>query len=243
MPLTDVQLRRMEADYMDLDKEQKLTLVRNAIRAMPREMFPSERTAGIAMGNDWYNRQYMLGGIEQGERLAVEIANRGYYFGDGPNPITATVSARLLATALDTYGPIGSQFFENLYEQTTGPLDVDPPPRPMAIASPTINVKRSVLGWSDPVSAERINTGDRVIRLHRDDRMIFGATELLVWFNKHPDNPTNPLTRQAAPPSEREIGIVAVEEDAGPPPPEGGRRRRRKTRNGRKARKSTRRRR
>ena len=249
MPLTEAQLRRMEADYMDLDKRQKLTLVGNAIRVMPREMFRTEMMAQLATGNGWRTEQFLLGGIEQGERLAEEIANRGgYHYENQANPITATMCARMLATALDPYGPIASQFYENLYEQTTGPLDVDPPPRPVPHE---IRVRRSEIGWSDAIGTDTINTGDRVIRLGGDNRAVFLAAPLLQWFANHPDNPTNPLNRDPAPPNVREPGVAVVEEDDGPPPPGGGRRRRRRvtrstrdlgSRKGRKARKSTRRR-
>lgn len=249
MPLTEAQLRRMETDYMDLDKEQKLTLVHNAVRVMPREMFRTERMADLATGprDDWHTQQFLLGGIEQGERLAEEIANRGgRAYENEANPVTATMCARILATALDPYGPIASQFYENLYEQTTGPLDVDPPPRPVPHE---IRVRRSEIGWSDAIGTDTVQTGDRVIRLGGDNRAVFLAAPLLQWFANHPDNPTNPLNRDPAPPNVREPGVAVVEEDDGPPPA-GGRRRRRKTRStrdlgsrkGRKARKATRRR-
>ena len=250
MPLTDVQLRRMEADYLELDKPTRLTLVGNAVRAIPRGMFGTERIAQLATGNDWQNEEFLLGGIEQGERLAEDIENRGGRpYGNEPNPVTLTVCARMLATALNPYGPLASQFYENLYEQTTGPLDVDPPPRPVPPPPLEIRVRRSEVGWNDAISTDTVKTGDRVIRLGGDNRAVFLEAPLLQWFTNHPDNPTNPLTRDPAPPNVREAGVAVVEEDAGPPPA-GGRRRRRRTRStrdlgsrkGRKARKPTRRR-
>ena len=237
MPLRFVQIRRMEMEYWDLDRDQRALLVGNALRALPEDMDPR---AGLR-GMSWYS----LNPVLEAER-PNPFTHENAVLQHRPNPYTSLVARYALGTT-DMQSPAAIQFFENLYEQLIGPLDQDPPPRqPPAPAPPPpeIRVRRSVIGWSDPVSAQTINTGDRVIRLHRDDRMIFGEQELLVWFNTHPDNPTNPLTRQAAPPSEREAGVAVVEEDAGPPPPAGGRRRRRRvTRKGHKARKSTRRRR
>jgi len=233
MPLTDVQLRRMESDYLDLDTEQRVLLVGNALRVMPNHLDPNHEFRQKL----WYARNPVTHTDWDVARI-----NR---FPNRPNPITSVVAFYALNTN-NLEGEAAVQFFENLYEQTTGPLDVDPPPRrPPAPAPPPpeIRVRRSVLGWNDPITSDTINTGHRVIRLHHDDRMIFDEQELLIWFNKHPGNPTNPLTRQAAPPSEREAGVAVVEEDAGPPPPAGGRRRRRRTLKGRKARKATRRRR
>jgi hypothetical protein len=103
-------------------------------------------------------------------------------------------------------------------------------------------VKRSLLGWDDKISGQRLKNGDTVIRLNGDDRFIFEADGLNEWFRR---SPTNPMTRAPAPPEVRETFILDIEEDAGDAPAEGGRRRRlRKTkkskRRARKTRRSTR---
>jgi hypothetical protein len=246
MPLTDAQLRRMEADYLDLDtNEQKYLLVGNAIRAMP---------IGMASGVSWAEKAaYSMNSVAAaGYHSRDRLAMVGFeHYQDRPNPVTSLVAG--FSISRDMNSPQVAQFFENLYEQTTGPLDVDPPARPLPPPPPPppeIRVRRSEIGWSDAIGTDTIQTGDRVIRLRGDNRAVFLAAPLLQWFNNHPDNPTNPLTRDPAPPNVRELGVAVVEEDDGPPPPGGGRRRRRRTRStrdlgsrkGRKARKATRRR-
>ena len=241
MPLTDVQLRRMEADYLDLaTDDEKNLLVGNATRAMPADMEP---------GMSWREKAgYSMNSVA----AANYVAGRGFRIGyenysDRPNPVTSLIAA--FSIGRDMNSPQVVQFFENLYEQTTGPLDVDPPPRPVPPPPLEIRVRRSEVGWNDAISTDTVKTGDRVIRLGGDNRAVFLEAPLLQWFNNHPANPTNPLTRDPAPPNVREAGVAVVEEDAGPPPA-GGRRRRRRTRStrdlgsrkGRKARKPTRRR-
>jgi hypothetical protein len=237
MPLTEAQLRRMEADYMELaTDEQRYLLVGNAIRAMPIAIEP----AGIS----WRERAaYSMNSIVAANFVVNgRMSSVGFeFYRDRPNPVTSLVAG--FSISRDMNSPRVVQFFENLYEQTTGPLDVDPPPRPLPPPPPEIRVRRSEVGWNDAISTDTINTGDRVIRLGGDNRAVFLEAPLLQWFANHPDNPTNPLTRDPAPPNVREAGVAVVEEDDGPPPAGGRRRRRRVTRKGRKARKSTRRRR
>ena len=89
----------------------------------------------------------------------------------------------------------------------------------------TKKVKRSKMGWDDPITSKRMKNGDRVFRLDGKDTMIFladpnGLTQWLTTRN------INPLTNQA--PTSKEEFIVDIEEDAGEPPAEGGRRKTRK---------------
>jgi len=88
---------------------------------------------------------------------------------------------------------------------------------------PTKKIKRSKMGWDDPISAQRFKNGDRVIRLDGKDTMIFLESSLTQWLTTRN---TNPLTNQA--PTSKEGFIVDIEEDNGEPPAEGGRRKTRK---------------
>jgi hypothetical protein len=111
---------------------------------------------------------------------------------------------------------------------------------PPAGAAPPLakTLKRSNVGWDDPIVAQRIKTGDRVIRLDGKDTMIFLADDpdgLTRWFMTAN---TNPMTN--LPPTSREEFIIDIEEDNGPAPAEGGRRRRKTRKSGRRARKTRR---
>jgi hypothetical protein len=96
-------------------------------------------------------------------------------------------------------------------------------------------IKRSKLGWDDPITAQRFKNGDRVIRLDKRDNMIFLESGLNQWFTTHD---VNPLTN--VPPTSRESLVLDIDEDNGEPPAEGGRRRR-KTRKSKRRAKKTRR--
>jgi len=98
---------------------------------------------------------------------------------------------------------------------------------PPAAAPPvTKKVKRSDCGWDDPIVAQRIKTGDKVIRLDGKDTMIFLADDpdgLSKWFANSDKNPLTNL-----PTTLIDEFIIDIEEDAGPAPAEGGRRRKTK---------------
>jgi hypothetical protein len=118
-----------------------------------------------------------------------------------------------------------------IYEILVGDDSEEEPDGPLE----TKTVKRSLLGWDDMISGQRLKNGDTVIRLNGDDRFIFEAKGLKEWF-RHSE--TNPLTREEAPPEVRETFILDIEEDDGDAPAEGGRRR--KTRKSKKTKRGTR---
>jgi len=97
-------------------------------------------------------------------------------------------------------------------------------------------VKRSQMGWDDPITSKRMKNGDRAFRLDGKDTMIFltGEEGLAKWLTTRN---TNTLTNQH--PTSKEEIILDIEEDAGEPPAEGGRRKSRKSK--RRARKTRRR--
>jgi len=90
---------------------------------------------------------------------------------------------------------------------------------------PRKKVKRSQMGWDDPITSKRMKNRDRAFRLDGKDTMIFLADNdgLAKWLTTRN---TNPLTNQ--PPTSKEEIFLDIEEDAGEPPAEGGRRKTRK---------------
>jgi hypothetical protein len=107
----------------------------------------------------------------------------------------------------------------------------------------TINARRSEMGgWDvDPITFEPNKTGDEVIRLNGDNRMIFNKAALLqAWAVS--GTRKNPKTTQPLTSADIEEGVLAVEEDAGEMPADlAGGRRRRRTRKPKRAHKKTRR--
>jgi hypothetical protein len=97
---------------------------------------------------------------------------------------------------------------------------------PAAAPLATKKVKRSDCGWDDPITAQRIKTADKVIRLDGKDTMIFLADDpdgLSKWLANSGKNPLTNL-----PTTSIDEFIIDIEEDAGPAPAEGGRRRKTK---------------
>jgi len=101
---------------------------------------------------------------------------------------------------------------------------------------PRKKVKRSQMGWDDPITSKRMKNRDRAFRLDGKDTMIFLADNdgLAKWLTTRN---TNPLTNQ--PPTSKEEIFLDIEEDAGEPPAEGGRRKTKKSK--RRAKKTRRR--
>jgi hypothetical protein len=90
----------------------------------------------------------------------------------------------------------------------------------------SLTLKRSEIGWSDPITMYPIRSGDEIIRINKDNRFIFKRKALeRSWLGKEKKNP---LTNE--PPEQIEEFIANVTEDAGAEPITGGsRKRRRKT--------------
>jgi len=90
--------------------------------------------------------------------------------------------------------------------------------------SDTLPLKRSEIGWSDPITMDPIRSGDEIIRINKDNRFIFQRKALeRSWVGKEKKNP---LTNQT--PQQIEKFIANVTEDAGAEPMTGGRRKRRR---------------
>jgi hypothetical protein len=88
----------------------------------------------------------------------------------------------------------------------------------------TLTLKRSEIGWSDPITMDPIRSGDQIIRINKDNRFIFQKKSLeRSWLGKEKKNP---LTNE--PPEQIEKFIANVTEDAGAEPMTGGRRKRRR---------------
>jgi len=88
----------------------------------------------------------------------------------------------------------------------------------------TLPLKRSEIGWSDPITMDPIRSGDEIIRINKDNRFIFQRKALeRSWVGKEKKNP---LTNQT--PQQIEKFIANVTEDAGAEPMTGGRRKRRR---------------
>jgi len=91
----------------------------------------------------------------------------------------------------------------------------------------TLTLKRSEIGWSDPITMDPIRSGDEIIRINKDNRFIFQRKTLeRSWAGTVKKNP---LTNQIVTPQQIEKFIANVTEDAGPEPTGGRRNRRRKT--------------
>jgi hypothetical protein len=102
-------------------------------------------------------------------------------------------------------------FLKNLYE-TTKPWKI-------------LTLKRSEIGWNDPITMDPIRSGDEIIRINKDNRFIFQKKALeRSWLGKEKKNP---LTNQT--PQQIEKFTANVTEDAGDEPVGGRRKRRRKT--------------
>ena len=90
-----------------------------------------------------------------------------------------------------------------------------------------LTLKRSEIGWSDPITMDPIRSGDQIIRINKDNRFIFQKKALeKAWLGREKKNP---LTNQRVPPQQIEKFTANVTEDAGAEPMTGGRRKRRKT--------------
>jgi hypothetical protein len=90
----------------------------------------------------------------------------------------------------------------------------------------TLTLKRSEIGWSDPITMDPIRSGDEIIRINKDNRFIFQRKALeRSWAGAVKKNP---LTNQPVTPQQIEKFIANVTEDAGPEPMTGGRRKRRR---------------
>ena len=90
----------------------------------------------------------------------------------------------------------------------------------------TLTLKRSEIGWSDPITMDPIRSGDQIIRINKDNRFIFQKKALeRSWLGKEKKNP---LTNQPVTPQQIEKFIANVTEDAGAEPMTGGRRKRRR---------------
>ena len=90
----------------------------------------------------------------------------------------------------------------------------------------TLTLKRSEIGWSDPITMDPIRSGDQIIRINKDNRFIFQKKALdKSWVGKEKKNP---LTNQVVSPEQIEKFIANVTEDAGAEPMTGGRRKRRR---------------
>jgi len=106
-----------------------------------------------------------------------------------------------------------------------------------------INARRSEMGgWDrDPITFIANKTGDEVIRLKGDNRMIFNKAALLqAWAAS--GTRKNPKTTELLTSADIEEGGLVVEEDAGEMPEDlAGGRRRRRTKKPKRARRKTRR--
>jgi len=90
----------------------------------------------------------------------------------------------------------------------------------------TLTLKRSEIGWSDPITMDPIRSGDQIIRINKDNRFIFQKKALeRSWLGKEKKNP---LTNQVVTPQQIEKFTANVTEDAGAEPMTGGRRKRRR---------------
>ena len=90
----------------------------------------------------------------------------------------------------------------------------------------SLTLKRSEIGWSDPITMDPIRSGDKIIRINKDNRFIFQRRALeKSWVEKEKKNP---LTNQVVTPQQIEKFIANVTEDAGAEPMSGGRRKRRR---------------
>jgi len=90
----------------------------------------------------------------------------------------------------------------------------------------TLTLKRSEIGWSDPITMDPIRSGDEIIRINKDNRFIFQRKTLeRSWTGTVKKNP---LTNQPVTPQQIEKFIANVTEDAGAEPMTGGRRKRRR---------------
>jgi hypothetical protein len=90
----------------------------------------------------------------------------------------------------------------------------------------TLTLKRSEIGWSDPITMDPIRSGDEIIRINKDNRFIFQRKALeRSWTGTVKKNP---LTNQPVTPQQIEKFIANVTEDAGAEPMTGGRRKRRR---------------
>ena len=90
----------------------------------------------------------------------------------------------------------------------------------------TLTLKRSEIGWSDPITMDPIRSGDEIIRINKDNRFIFQRKALeRSWVGAVKKNP---LTNQVVSPEQIEKFIANVTEDAGAEPMTGGRRKRRR---------------
>jgi hypothetical protein len=90
----------------------------------------------------------------------------------------------------------------------------------------SLTLKRSEIGWSDPITMDPIRSGDEIIRINKDNRFIFQRKALeRSWAGTVKKNP---LTNQPVTPQQIEKFIVNVTEDAGAEPMTGGRRKRRR---------------
>jgi len=90
----------------------------------------------------------------------------------------------------------------------------------------SLTLKRSEIGWSDPITMDPIRSGDEIIRINKDNRFIFQRKTLeRSWAGTVKKNP---LTNQPVTPQQIEKFIVNVTEDAGAEPMSGGRRKRRR---------------
>jgi len=90
----------------------------------------------------------------------------------------------------------------------------------------SLTLKRSEIGWSDPITMDPIRSGDEIIRINKDNRFIFQRKALeKSWVGAVKKNP---LTNQPVNPEQIEKFIANVTEDAGAEPMSGGRRKRRR---------------
>ena len=90
----------------------------------------------------------------------------------------------------------------------------------------TLTLKRSEIGWNDPITFDPVRSGDEIIRINKDNRFIFQRKALeKSWAGAVKKNP---LTNQPVTPEQIEKFIANVTEDAGAEPMTGGRRKRRR---------------
>jgi hypothetical protein len=90
----------------------------------------------------------------------------------------------------------------------------------------TLTLKRSEIGWNDPITFDPVRSGDEIIRINKDNRFIFQRKALeRSWAGAVKKNP---LTNQPVTPEQIEKFIANVTEDAGAEPMTGGRRKRRR---------------
>ena len=90
----------------------------------------------------------------------------------------------------------------------------------------TLTLKRSEIGWNDPITFDPVRSGDEIIRINKDNRFIFQRKALeRSWAGAVKKNP---LTNQPVTPQQIEKFIANVTEDAGAEPMTGGRRKRRR---------------